>query len=188
MWDWALMTGERFLAPLGRRWEHSRRVAALAQRVGPAFGPRAEELRAAAVLHDVGYAPELALTGFHPLDGARFLRAQGHEELACLVAHHSGGRHEAKLRGIEEYEAEFPFGRSELDQALTYCDLTTGPDGTRMSLDARIGELVARYGEDHVVARAIVASRREFEEAVIATERRVADAGIEITGSLALLR
>ncbi len=31
-------------------------------------------LVAAAYLHDIGYAPELAITGFHPLDGARHLR------------------------------------------------------------------------------------------------------------------
>jgi hypothetical protein len=28
-------------------------------------------LVAAAILHDVGYAPDLATTGFHPLDAAR---------------------------------------------------------------------------------------------------------------------
>ena len=32
---------------------------------------------AAAWLHDIGYAEELLDTGFHPLDGARFLASAG---------------------------------------------------------------------------------------------------------------
>jgi HD superfamily phosphodiesterase len=42
-------------------------------------------LVAACYLHDIGYALALARGGFHPLDGARFLRALGRERLACLV-------------------------------------------------------------------------------------------------------
>ena len=61
-----------------------------------------EVLIAAAYLHDIGYAPELVVTGFHPLDGARWLRAEGYERLACLVAHHSGARFEAQLKGFAE--------------------------------------------------------------------------------------
>jgi hypothetical protein len=41
----------------------------------------------AAWLHDIGYAPELAVTGFHPLDGARFLRRAGADgQVVSLVA------------------------------------------------------------------------------------------------------
>jgi hypothetical protein len=39
---------------------------------------------------------------------ARFLRAQGQERLACLVAHHSGARLEAEERGLVEELAAFP--------------------------------------------------------------------------------
>ena len=84
-------------------------------------------LVAAAYLHDVGYAPELVVTGFHPLDGARHLEALGHERLAGLVAHHTGARHEARLRGFERELAEFEDERSTISAVLAYCDLTTGP-------------------------------------------------------------
>jgi HD superfamily phosphodiesterase len=57
-------------------------------------------LIAAAYLHDIGYAPTLARTGFHPLDGAVHLRELGEERLAGLVAHHSGAETEARLRGL----------------------------------------------------------------------------------------
>ena len=90
MVSWARSTAEHYLSPLGRRWVHVAAVGALAERIAPAYGEQAGTLVAAAYLHDVGYAPELALTGFHPLDGGRFLREQGQEDLALLVAHHSG--------------------------------------------------------------------------------------------------
>ena len=64
-------------------------------------------LVAAAYLHDIGYAPELEDTGFHPLDGARWLRAHGHERLAGLVAHHSGAVR-GGARGLADALAEFP--------------------------------------------------------------------------------
>ena len=113
---------------------HVAAAGALAERIAPAFGADGETLVAAAYLHDIGYAPDLAVTGFHPLDGGRFVRAQGHELLARLVAHHSGGRREAELRGIDGYCEEFPFGDGPLDHALTFCDLTTGPNGAPVSL------------------------------------------------------
>jgi hypothetical protein len=51
-------------------------------RVPPSWSPPwttvdRDVLVAAAWLHDVGYAPELAVTGFHPLDGAQHLEAAG---------------------------------------------------------------------------------------------------------------
>ncbi|WP_323098242.1 hypothetical protein [Intrasporangium sp. YIM S08009] len=45
------------------------------------------EVAAAAWLHDVGYAPSVAQTEFHPLDGARFLQKYG---VASEVALPSG--------------------------------------------------------------------------------------------------
>lgn len=47
----------------------------------------ADCLVAAAWLHDIGYAPSVRQTGFHPLDGAMFARSAGFGELvASLVA------------------------------------------------------------------------------------------------------
>lgn len=83
----------RLSRPLPRRWVHVQSVAAEASRIGTALGDEARVLVAAAVLHDVGYAPELVDTGFHPIDGARFLRRLGVDERVCtLVAHHSWRR------------------------------------------------------------------------------------------------
>jgi len=114
-----------------------------------------EVLVAAAYLHDIGYAPEVAVTGFHPLDGARHLRALGHCRLAGLVAHHTGARHEARLRGLQEELTEFEDEASLVTVALAYCDLTTGPSGEWMTPEQRLLDVEVRYGEDSPVTRGL---------------------------------
>ena len=59
---------------LPRRWAHTKGVAATARQLTSILSGNAGVLVAAAWLHDIGYSPALAVTGFHPLDGARFLR------------------------------------------------------------------------------------------------------------------
>jgi HD superfamily phosphodiesterase len=73
-------------------------------------------LAAAAWLHDIGYAPVLKTTGFHPLDGAQHLRAADWPELVCgLVAHHSGSRFVAHARGLDDPLAEFEYQQNLLE-------------------------------------------------------------------------
>ncbi|MCX6466220.1 MAG: HD domain-containing protein [Pseudonocardiales bacterium] len=83
---------------LPRRWAHVQSAAADARRIAPAV-EEGELVVTAAVLHDIGYAPDLATTRFHPLDGARFLqRRSAPARLWALVAHHSCALREAELR------------------------------------------------------------------------------------------
>ncbi|MEU2875944.1 HD domain-containing protein [Streptomyces sp. NPDC007070] len=90
---------ESLLPRLGNRWPHTQAVAARAQEAVAAVAEADRDLLvAAAWLHDIGYAPELRDTGFHPLDGARYLEALGAS--ARLVAHHSGAVCEAEQRGL----------------------------------------------------------------------------------------
>jgi predicted HD phosphohydrolase len=51
-----------------RRWRHVRSVARRARWTGKRLA-LPDDLVAAAWLHDIGCAPDLAETGFHPLDG-----------------------------------------------------------------------------------------------------------------------
>jgi hypothetical protein len=119
-------------------------------------------LVAACYLHDIGYARELAATGFHPLDGGRHLRALGHERLAGLVAHHTQARSEARLRGLDRTLAYFESEDSLVSAALAYCDLTTGPDGERMTPNQRLLDVEARYGDQSPVTAGLRAAWAEL--------------------------
>ena len=79
------------LAGEGTRLQHVRTAGLVATRLSVLFDAEDGQLLiTAATLHDIGYSARIAHTGFHPLDGAAFLRAQGYpERLAGLVAHHS---------------------------------------------------------------------------------------------------
>jgi hypothetical protein len=158
--SWAMAQAERLIAPLGDRWSHVQAVGGKARVVaGVLSAEDADLLVAAALVHDVGYAPSLNRLGFHAVDGARFLRAQGHARLARLVAHHSGARFEAEERDLVEELAAFPVEDGPVMDALTFADMTTGPAGQAMTLDERIEEVQCRYPPDDPVHRAIARAR-----------------------------
>ena len=171
---WAKAQAEGLIAALGDRWLHVQAVANQARRVAVLLPAQdADLLVAAAFLHDVGYAPSLNRLGFHPIDGARFLRAHGQERLASLVAHHSGARLEAEERGLVEELAAFPVEDGPVMDALTFADMTTGPAGQPMTLDDRIGEIQRRYPPQDPVHRAIVRARPLLQAAIDRTRRRL---------------
>jgi HD superfamily phosphodiesterase len=147
---------EELLTPLGNRWLHVLGVVKCASWVGQTFeeGDRLL-LLASAYLHDIGYAPSLRVTGFHPLDGALYVRSCGYERLAALIAHHFAARFEAHLRGSDQLLQEFPRERSAVADALTYCDATTSPIGKQVSLKERAAEIRARYGEQDLVVQSL---------------------------------
>jgi HD superfamily phosphodiesterase len=106
---WAFeLAGEKLAGVLPRRWAHVQGVGRRARVVAPLFPVDDGGLLVdAALLHDIGYAPELVGIGFHPLDGARYLRSVGcPDRLVNLVAHHSCATLEAELRGLSDELAE----------------------------------------------------------------------------------
>ncbi|MFJ8151194.1 HD domain-containing protein [Streptomyces sp. NPDC094468] len=182
--DWAYeLAGELLSRSLPRRWAHSQGVAACAQTLAPLAGNSAE-LEAAAVLHDIGYAPPLVSTGFHPLDGARYLRdvhgAEG--RVVRLVANHSYALLEAEERGLRtELADEFPLLDDPLlVDALVYCDMTTTPDGRRTTSHERLQEILGRYGEDSVVGRFIRRAAPHIHASVDRVRAAAVEAGVEL--------
>ena len=143
---------------LPRRWAHVQGVAARARGLAPVLGADADLLEAATWLHDVGYAPGLALTGLHQLDGARYLRDARHADaLPCrLVAHHSCAIIEAGERGLADVlSREFEPAPDTLSSVLTFCDMTTSPDSELVLAGQRLAEIHDRYGPWHLVSRSI---------------------------------
>ena len=167
--------------PLPRRWAHTRGVAATATAIGRTLTEDADHLTAAAWLHDIGYAPALARvgTGFHPLDGARYLRDTIHASpLLCgLVAHHSCALAGAAELGLADtLIREFSDPPAHLADALTYCDMTTSPDGQTVPVHQRLAEIQARYGPAHPVTQPITRFIPDIIAAIKRISTRIADA------------
>jgi putative nucleotidyltransferase with HDIG domain len=173
--DGARDEAQRLVEPLGRRWKHVQAVAARAEDVCAAMELDPELLVPAAWLHDIGYAAELQETGFHPVDGARYLRRQGvDEQVVLLVAHHSCARFEASVRELaDEFAEEFPRPPADYEDALCYCDMTTGPAGDPVAASDRLDEIQVRYGPGHPVTRFVDAAREEILASVARTEERM---------------
>jgi putative nucleotidyltransferase with HDIG domain len=152
---------EHLVAPLGRRWWHVQAVANRAEQLADAVRRDERDLLvASAWLHDIGYAEELAVTGLHALDGARYLQDHGWPEpIVSLVAHHTGADEEARQRGLAGSLAAFKKPPPALLDALTAADMVTGPDGSWVRAEDRVVEILRRYDPDHPVHRAVTQSR-----------------------------
>ncbi|MEU5826564.1 HD domain-containing protein [Micromonospora tulbaghiae] len=151
-------------------------VAAKAERLRPLVEQDGDMLVAAAWLHDLGYAPEIRDTGFHSLDGARWLQREGFSpRLAALVAHHSCASYEAEERGLgEALAAEFHREETPTSDALWFADMTTGPDGQDLTVEERLAEIRKRYGPDDIVTRFWARAEPSLLRAIRRTQSRLA--------------
>ena len=142
-----------------------RKVASIAHLVPPQLR---SDLIVAGTLHDIGYGHPMS--GFHPIDGARYLAKLGFSDLVChLVAHHSASSDEAEERGIklavfDEFGCNDPLigGRDGVGQAhsaLWWADMTTGPQGQDVLVADRLDEICSRYGPSDPVTRFIGRAR-----------------------------
>ena len=145
----AQMTAAHLVGPLGDRWSHTVGVARCAADLASALSLPGDELVAAAWLHDIGLARAAVITGFHPLDGAHYLTAQlWPMRIVGLVAHHSGARFVATVRGLGPALAEYPDEGGLMSDALTYADQTVDTTGRRVSAHQRRAAMLRRHGPD----------------------------------------
>ena len=207
-----VVAAERLAAALladdPQRLRHVRTVATVALVVSDVVPPdRLETLLSAAVLHDIGYAPLVRSTGFHPLDGARWLLVRGcPTDVAAAVAHHSEALLQPGAAPFADRYAALPRPDAAVADLLTYADQTTTPDGHRVGVVARVVERWRRTGGGdaavlarvarlvHAVARVDAllvasggcdASLEAADELLVATRPSAADAGTaRVTASL----
>lgn len=134
------------LGDQGTRLAHVRTAGSMGARLSVLFDPeQAALLVAAATLHDIGYAPRIMRTGFHPLDGAEFLRSIGFSErLASLVAHHSEAEMLGPGSGITDLGRRFDREHSLLADALVYADMHSAPDGQMIRAEHRLADIARR--------------------------------------------
>lgn len=83
----------------------------------------------AATLHDVGFGHPV--TGFHALDGARYLASVGFSSVVChLVVYHSASTSEAEERGLDPVAYDEFAVDEDLAAAhavIWWADMSTGP-------------------------------------------------------------
>ncbi len=178
---WADSVARSYLSEsIPNRWAHVQSAGNEARRIAQAVAPDGDLLVATAILHDVGYAPELANVKFHAVDGARYLREIGTPVRICaLVAHHSYAAREARMRKIDSLLAEFEDEATPLRDALWYCDMVTGPNGERVTFEQRTDEIQRRYGPGSLVSEFIRAAHSELAGAVERTQARMKASGID---------
>jgi putative nucleotidyltransferase with HDIG domain len=168
---------QRLLTELPERWRHTIGVARRAEAAAGTVGGDAELLLAAAWLHDIGYAEAVRDSGFHPLDGARYLTAEGWPaRVAGLVAHHSGARCVARVRGLAADLARFAHEESPVTDALIYADQTVGPNGRSMEVEDRLADMLRRHGPGSPNAVAHAQRAPLLRAAVRRVEQRLAAA------------
>ena len=138
------------------RWLHVQAVGRSAEQLQEHGYDVSNAVVMAAWLHDVGYGDTVAKTGFHPLDGAEWLRQQAAPDgVVALVAYHSGAQFEAEERGLGDALARFPAPDQDQLDVLTLIDMSTSPTGERVAVNERLAEILVRYPEDDPVHRAV---------------------------------
>ena len=169
----AELLARRELASMPYRLLHTagvaRAAAKLARRMRRADAVRwgkdwGDQLVAAAWLHDIGYSPNAIASGFHALDGAAYVSKYGFGDLAATIASHTGARREAECRGLGWPQLVSP--DCILDDCLTYADLTTAPDGARVTVDERLVGILSRYPVGDPVHEACLLNLPEFDGVV----------------------
>jgi hypothetical protein len=71
----------------------------------------------------------------------------------ALVAHHSGARFVAAVRGLADELNRYEFGEDPVSDALTNADQTVGPDGRRLSVADRLTDTARRHGTEAPTTR-----------------------------------
>jgi len=144
------------------RQVHTREVGRKAESVAHLVPPWLRgDLVQAATLHDIGYAH--SDTGFHALDGARFLLAQGFNRVVCnLVARHSVSEIEAEVRGLDLCVFDEFAVSVDLDAGhslIAWADMTTSPTGGTVTVEERLEEIQSRYGPESLVTKFVDRAR-----------------------------
>ncbi len=137
------------LASDPRRLEHVRGAGLIAGMAAGALGAeQPETFVAAAWLHDIGYAPDLCRTGFHPLDGALFLAREGWpESVVLMVAHHSHAAVLAPYYGVQQHMSLLERHPGDGDDIITFSDLRAGANGMGADPRERIDDMRQRHAD-----------------------------------------
>ena len=82
----------------------------------------------------------------------------------------------SRERGLPLCPFTLPLSQA-LSSVLTYCDMTTSPDGQLVPAERRLAEIHRRYGQGHLVSRSIQRATPLILRAVEQVHDRVARSG-----------
>lgn len=168
---------DALFAAHGSRLAHMRDAAEVAADVAHllCLAPAdARRLARAALAHDIGYAPALRRTGYHPLDGALFLETCGEDPLVveAVLRHSRAGQGSHLPEAVRQFYA----GRPPLPEAawlvdaVTLCDWRAAGVGGRVSLGQRLRDILLRHPGDTAKAararRLVAEVRRHLAQAM----------------------
>ena len=145
-------------------------VAGKAERVAVSLALSSEVLVAAAWLHDIGYAPDIVATGFHPLDGARYLAGLGAP--TCRESGRPAFQRDLGSRASRDRRPDVSLpGRGRgTPRCLVVLRFDDFPGWLSGQPADRIAEIKERYGAGHIVSRFITDGAPELLAAVERTE------------------
>ncbi len=123
-----------------------------------------DRLELAALLHDVGKALDPDDTEPHGFAGARLLDSLGLDDVAPLVAYHSGARIEAEIRNMSDRD-QWNLDEPDLLAVLTFLDRTTSASGELVSLAKRRSGIATRHGDRSMQVRIFDATLPEVQHA-----------------------
>lgn len=173
----AAQLADRLLRDGGTRLAHSARVARQVARVACLLDePWRSVIAKAAWLHDIGYSELVVRTGFHPLDGARWLLHRGWPPEVCrLVAWHTEAVFEAAIHGLDrDLAVEFDQPPPLVAAVLSWADMTSSPTGDLCAIEDRIDDILDRYPAGSAVHAATAAARPALRAAAAEVEALLA--------------
>lgn len=178
--SWATdLAGSVMRTDMPARWTHALGALRLARTLEPVVGADVEVLAAAAVCHDLGYHPSLHRTGYPPLDLWAHLRQLGApDRLANLCAHTIASRVEGDLRGHGVAYDPIPDEQTAVRDALWYCCLTVGTDGSRVRYSDRMSQARVRFADDPIVSQWMIDADEALVGATLRTEERMRALGL----------
>jgi hypothetical protein len=164
------------LQPLPRRWRHTIGVTRRATDLIPTLdGDDPDILIAAAWLHDIGYAAPVADTGFHPLDGARYLDRLGWPaRITALVAHHSGAIYLARAHGPKHRPGRLPVRNDRAGRRAHLRRPDHRPGRATHQPGHRIAEAIWRHGAQSAHATAQPLREPHLRDVARRVENRLA--------------
>jgi HD superfamily phosphodiesterase len=144
---------------LKNRYRHTIAVSLLMREKSKEIGLCPIEAEILGLVHDLGYCDDFSITGFHPIDGYRYL-IKIDKTIADRMVLHTSTPEEAELRHIILPDIIM----DDYAKLLSYADSRVTGDGRVVSFEERLQDITSRYGNNHLVSIANTKAWKRLKE------------------------